>query len=39
MRSTKSSEPETVRAAGGRVLLVPRLKGHSTTSLVRRAAD
>jgi D-beta-D-heptose 7-phosphate kinase / D-beta-D-heptose 1-phosphate adenosyltransferase len=30
---------DTVRAAGGRVLLVPLAAGHSTTSLVRRAVD
>lgn len=30
---------ETVRAAGGRVLLLPLMRGHSTTSLIRRAAD
>jgi D-beta-D-heptose 7-phosphate kinase/D-beta-D-heptose 1-phosphate adenosyltransferase len=30
---------ETVRAAGGRVLLVPLVRGYSTTSLIRRAAD
>jgi D-beta-D-heptose 7-phosphate kinase / D-beta-D-heptose 1-phosphate adenosyltransferase len=30
---------ETVRAAGGRVLLVPLAKGYSTASLIRRAAD
>lgn len=30
---------ETVRAAGGRVLLVPLARGHSTTSLIRRAVD
>jgi len=30
---------KTVRAAGGCVLLVPLMKGHSITSLVRRAAD
>jgi D-beta-D-heptose 7-phosphate kinase / D-beta-D-heptose 1-phosphate adenosyltransferase len=29
---------DTVRAAGGRVLLVPLERGHSTTSLIRRAA-
>jgi D-beta-D-heptose 7-phosphate kinase/D-beta-D-heptose 1-phosphate adenosyltransferase len=29
---------DTVRAAGGRVLLVPLVRGHSTTSLIRRAA-
>jgi D-beta-D-heptose 7-phosphate kinase / D-beta-D-heptose 1-phosphate adenosyltransferase len=30
---------ETVRAAGGRVLLAPLVEGHSTTSLIRRAVD
>jgi bifunctional ADP-heptose synthase (sugar kinase/adenylyltransferase) len=30
---------ETVRAAGGRVLLLPLMRGQSTTSLIRRAAD
>jgi D-beta-D-heptose 7-phosphate kinase/D-beta-D-heptose 1-phosphate adenosyltransferase len=30
---------ETVRAGGGRVLLVPLVKGHSTTSLIRHAVD
>jgi D-beta-D-heptose 7-phosphate kinase/D-beta-D-heptose 1-phosphate adenosyltransferase len=30
---------ETVRGSGGRVLLVPLIKGHSTTALIRRAAD
>jgi len=30
---------ETVRAAGGRVLLVPLIRGYSTTSLIRQAAD
>jgi D-beta-D-heptose 7-phosphate kinase / D-beta-D-heptose 1-phosphate adenosyltransferase len=30
---------ETVRASGGRVLLVPLVKGHSTTTLISRAAD
>jgi len=30
---------KTVRAAGGRVLLVPLVRGYSTTSLIRRAAD
>jgi D-beta-D-heptose 7-phosphate kinase/D-beta-D-heptose 1-phosphate adenosyltransferase len=30
---------ETVRAAGGRVLLVPLMRGQSTTSLLRRATD
>jgi D-beta-D-heptose 7-phosphate kinase/D-beta-D-heptose 1-phosphate adenosyltransferase len=29
---------ETVRAAGGHVLLVPLVRGHSTTSLIRRTA-
>ena len=29
---------DTVRAVGGRVLLVPLVRGHSTTSLIRRAA-
>jgi D-beta-D-heptose 7-phosphate kinase/D-beta-D-heptose 1-phosphate adenosyltransferase len=29
---------DTVRAAGGRVLLVPLVRGHSTTSLIHRAA-
>lgn len=29
---------ETVRASGGRVLLVPLVKGHSTTTLIGRAA-
>ena len=30
---------ETVRRSGGRVHLVPLVKGHSTTSLIRRAAE
>jgi D-beta-D-heptose 7-phosphate kinase / D-beta-D-heptose 1-phosphate adenosyltransferase len=30
---------DTVRTAGGRVLLVPLARGHSTTSLIRRAVD
>jgi D-beta-D-heptose 7-phosphate kinase/D-beta-D-heptose 1-phosphate adenosyltransferase len=30
---------ETVRRSGGRVLLAPLLKGHSTTTLIRRAAE
>jgi D-beta-D-heptose 7-phosphate kinase/D-beta-D-heptose 1-phosphate adenosyltransferase len=30
---------ETVRASGGRVLLLPLVRGQSTTSLIRRAAD
>ncbi|MGC2198651.1 MAG: D-glycero-beta-D-manno-heptose 1-phosphate adenylyltransferase [Stellaceae bacterium] len=30
---------ETVRAAGGRVLLMPLVKGQSTTSLIRRAVE
>ena len=30
---------ETVRAEGGRVLLLPLMRGQSTTSLIRRAAD
>ena len=30
---------ETVRAANGRVLLVPLVRGHSSTSLIRRAVD
>jgi D-beta-D-heptose 7-phosphate kinase/D-beta-D-heptose 1-phosphate adenosyltransferase len=29
---------DTVRAAGGRVLVIPLVRGHSTTSLIRRAA-
>jgi hypothetical protein len=29
---------EAVRAAGGRVLLVPLVKDHSTTTLISRAA-
>jgi D-beta-D-heptose 7-phosphate kinase/D-beta-D-heptose 1-phosphate adenosyltransferase len=30
---------ETVDAAGGRVLLLPLMRGHSTTSLIHRAAE
>jgi D-beta-D-heptose 7-phosphate kinase/D-beta-D-heptose 1-phosphate adenosyltransferase len=30
---------ETVHAAGGRVLLLPLMRGHSTTSLIHRAAE
>jgi D-beta-D-heptose 7-phosphate kinase/D-beta-D-heptose 1-phosphate adenosyltransferase len=30
---------DTVRASGGRVLLIPLVRGHSTTSLIRRAVD
>jgi D-beta-D-heptose 7-phosphate kinase/D-beta-D-heptose 1-phosphate adenosyltransferase len=30
---------ETVHAANGRVLLVPLVKGQSTTALIRRAAE
>jgi bifunctional ADP-heptose synthase (sugar kinase/adenylyltransferase) len=30
---------EIVRAAGGRVLLLPLMRGHSTTSLIHRAAE
>ena len=30
---------ETVRAAGGRVLLLPLVRGQSTTSLIHRAAN
>lgn len=30
---------DTVRASGGRVLLVPLVSGHSTTSLINRAID
>jgi D-beta-D-heptose 7-phosphate kinase/D-beta-D-heptose 1-phosphate adenosyltransferase len=30
---------EIVRAAGGRVLLLPLMRGHCTTSLIHRAAE